>query len=86
MQTTKRRSRDSSGHHGVSVGDADGDGLDDIYVAQPYGFPNRLYRNRGDGTFEDATESYFPRFKQALEEEQNARITSLVNRDGFWMA
>jgi len=48
--------RDSNGHHGVSVGDADGDGLDDIYVAQPYGFPNLLYRNRGDGTFEDVTE------------------------------
>jgi len=48
--------RDSNGHHGVSVGDADGDGLDDLYVAQPAGLPNRLYRNRGDGTFEDATE------------------------------
>ena len=31
-------------------------------------------------------EQVFPRFKQALGEEQNARITSLVNRDGFWMA
>jgi tetratricopeptide (TPR) repeat protein len=49
--------RDSNGHNGVSVGDADGDGLDDVYVAQPYGFPNRLYRNRGDGTFEDVTET-----------------------------
>ena len=48
--------RDSNGHHGVSVGDADGDGLDDLYVAQPAGLPNRLYRARGDGTFEDATE------------------------------
>ena len=28
----------------------------------------------------------FPRFKEALNEEQNARVTSLVNRDGFWMA
>src|SRR4029079_15630145 len=45
--------RDSNGHHGVSVGDADGDGLDDLYVAQPAGLPNRLYRNRGDATFED---------------------------------
>ena len=48
--------RDSNGHHGVSVGDADGDGLDDVYVAQPSGLPNRLYRARGDGTFEDVTE------------------------------
>jgi hemerythrin superfamily protein len=28
----------------------------------------------------------FPRFKQALSDEQNARITSLVNRDGFWQS
>src|SRR3954447_14547364 len=31
-------------------------------------------------------EQVFPRFKQDLDEEQNAKITSLVNRDGFWMA
>jgi hemerythrin superfamily protein len=31
-------------------------------------------------------EQVFPRFKQAIDEQQNARITSLVNRDGFWMA
>jgi hemerythrin superfamily protein len=31
-------------------------------------------------------EEVFPRFKQDMDEEQNARITSLVNRDGFWMA
>jgi hypothetical protein len=48
--------RDSNGHHGISVGDADGDGLDDLYIAQPAGLPNRLYRNHGDATFEDITE------------------------------
>jgi Tfp pilus assembly protein PilF len=48
--------RDTNGHQGVSVGDADGDGLDDLYVAQPAGLPNRLYRNRGDSTFEDVTD------------------------------
>jgi Tfp pilus assembly protein PilF/peroxiredoxin len=47
---------DSMGHHGVSAGDADGDGLDDLYVAQPAGLPNRLFRNLGDGRFEDVTE------------------------------
>ena len=31
-------------------------------------------------------EQVFPTFKKALSEEQNDRITSLVNRDGFWMA
>lgn len=31
-------------------------------------------------------EEVFPRFKEGLTEEQNARITSLVNRDGFMMA
>ena len=43
------------GHHGLALGDFDGDGLEDLYVSQPGGLPNRLYRNRGDGTFSDAT-------------------------------
>ncbi|MGA2591892.1 MAG: VCBS repeat-containing protein, partial [Bryobacteraceae bacterium] len=48
---------DIYGHNGVSVGDIDDDGFDDVYVCQPAGLPNRLYRNRGDGTFEDITEA-----------------------------
>src|SRR4051812_2302656 len=31
-------------------------------------------------------EEVFPRFKEDLDEDHNARITSLVNRDGFWMS
>jgi hemerythrin superfamily protein len=31
-------------------------------------------------------EEVFPRFKREISEEQNDKITSLVNRDGFWMA
>jgi tetratricopeptide (TPR) repeat protein/peroxiredoxin len=46
---------DVYGHNGVSIGDIDGDGFDDLYVCQPGGLPNRLYRNRADGTFEDIT-------------------------------
>ncbi len=28
----------------------------------------------------------FPRFKQSMTEEQNAKLTSLVNKDGYWIA
>jgi hemerythrin superfamily protein len=31
-------------------------------------------------------EEVFPSFKADLTEQQNAKITSMVNRDGFWMA
>jgi Flp pilus assembly protein TadD/peroxiredoxin len=47
---------DVYGNCGLAVGDFDNDGFDDLYVCQPAGLPNRLYRNRGDGTFEDVTE------------------------------
>jgi tetratricopeptide (TPR) repeat protein/peroxiredoxin len=47
---------DVYGNHGVVVGDIDGSGFDSFYVSQPSGLPNRLFRNRGDGTFEDITE------------------------------
>ncbi len=39
---------------GVVVGDYDGDGFDDIYFLNQAG-PNGLFRNKGDGTFEDVT-------------------------------
>ncbi len=55
---------------GVAWGDYDGDGLPDLFLvnfAAPLGVPDaemaassatdRLYRNRGDGTFEDVTQS-----------------------------
>jgi tetratricopeptide (TPR) repeat protein len=48
---------DVYGNTGIAAGDYDGDGFDDLYICQPPGLPNRLYRNRGDGTFEDKTEA-----------------------------
>ena len=40
---------------GVAVGDIDGDGFEDVYFVNQLG-KNALYRNKGDGTFEDVTE------------------------------
>jgi hypothetical protein len=39
---------------GLAVGDYDNDGHEDIYFLNQHG-PNALYRNRGDGTFEDVS-------------------------------
>jgi hypothetical protein len=40
---------------GVAIGDFDGDGHDDVYFVNQLGC-NALFRNKGDGTFEDVTE------------------------------
>ncbi len=52
----RRASRGSAGGYGlgVTVGDYDNDGRPDLFVTRWGSYP--LYRNRGDGTFEDATE------------------------------
>ncbi len=44
---------DIFGNCGVSVGDIDGDGRDEIYLCQPQGLPNRLFRQSKPGVFED---------------------------------
>jgi hypothetical protein len=41
------------GHHGVAVGDVNKDGLDDLYVCDSGGLPNRLYLQQPDGTVRD---------------------------------
>ncbi len=42
------------GMHGLAVGDVDGDGLEDLYLPQPGGQPNRLLLHQPDGTLRDA--------------------------------
>ncbi len=44
-----------SGWEGIAIGDANGDGLDDVYVCQPGGLPNRLFIHKPDGTVFDAS-------------------------------
>ncbi|MHC4821480.1 MAG: FG-GAP repeat domain-containing protein, partial [Planctomycetota bacterium] len=40
---------------GIAIDDYDGDGDDDLYLLNQLG-KNRLFRNRGDGTFDDVTD------------------------------
>ena len=46
---------DIYGNNGIAVGDIDGDGWDELYICQPGGLPNRLYKLRG-GRMTDITE------------------------------
>ena len=46
---------DVYGQNGIAVGDIDNDGFDEIYVCQPGGLPNRLYRRGPDGALRDIT-------------------------------
>ena len=39
-----------SSYQGLTVGDVNGDGLDDLYVCQEVGLPNRLFIQNADGT------------------------------------
>ena len=45
----------SAGHHGLAIGDVNGDRLEDIYLCQPGGLPNRLYLQQPDGTVRDVS-------------------------------
>jgi len=44
---------DFNSHIGLAVGDANGDGLDDVYLCQGGGLPNRLYLQNADGSARD---------------------------------
>lgn len=43
------------GWEGLSIADVNGDGLDDLYVSQPGGLPNRMFVQNGDGTCRDTS-------------------------------
>jgi tetratricopeptide (TPR) repeat protein len=47
---------DVYGSNGIAVGDIDGDREDEVYVCQPGGLPNRLYKFGADGRLQDVTD------------------------------
>jgi hypothetical protein len=46
---------DVNGLQGLALGDINGDGLEDLYVAQQGGLPDRLYQRQPDGSLRDVS-------------------------------
>ena len=46
------------GTPGIALGDVNGDGLDDLYLCQEWGLPNRLFIQNPDGTLRDVSKSW----------------------------
>jgi hypothetical protein len=40
---------------GIAIADVDGDGLEDLYLCQPGGLPNKLFLHQPDGTLRDVS-------------------------------
>lgn len=49
---------DIYGSNGIAVGDLDNDGIDEVYVCQPGGLPNRLFKFVADGSVSDITDHW----------------------------
>ncbi len=64
------------GHHGLAVGDANGDGLDDVYLCQGGGLPNLLLVQNADGTLRDSSREAGVDF---LESTRSALFADLDN-------
>ncbi len=64
------------GNPGLAVGDVNGDGLDDLYVCQEAGLPNRLFLQRADGTAVDRSEEWGCNW---LESSRSALLVDLDN-------
>jgi hypothetical protein len=46
------------GNPGLAIGDINGDGLEDLYVCQEEGLPNRLFLHQSDGSAKDVSEEW----------------------------
>ena len=64
------------GNPGIALGDVNGDGLDDLYLCQESGLPNRLYLQRADGTVGEASAEWEVDF---LENSRGALLVDLDN-------
>lgn len=61
---------------GFGLGDVNGDGLDDLYVCEDPGLPNRLYLQQPDGTMKEVSETWGCDW---LEDSRSALLVDLDN-------
>lgn len=54
-ELTAKLEVDFVGQLGVTIGDVNGDGREDVFLCQPVGLPNRLYLQRPDGTLKEVS-------------------------------
>ncbi|MEM7234102.1 MAG: VCBS repeat-containing protein [Planctomycetota bacterium] len=64
-----------TGHHGLAVGDVNGDGRDDLYVCDGGSLPNRLYVQQADGTVLETSK------KAGVDWLEDSRAALLVDLD-----
>jgi hypothetical protein len=64
------------GTPGLAVGDVNGDGLDDLYLCQESGLPNRLFIQQPDGTAHEESNSWGVDW---LEDSRSALLIDLDN-------
>ncbi|MDB2673846.1 VCBS repeat-containing protein [Akkermansiaceae bacterium] len=65
-----------SGHHGLAVGDVNGDGLEDLYVCDGGSLPNQLYLQQADGTAKEVAIDWGVAW---LEDSRSALLIDLDN-------
>jgi hypothetical protein len=65
-----------SGTPGLAIGDVNGDGLDDLYLCQEGGLPNRLFIRTAEGTMRDASAG------SGADWVESTRSALLVDLDG----
>ena len=65
-----------TGHHGIAVGDVNGDGLEDLYVCDGGSLPNQLYLQQPDGTANEVAADWGVAW---LEDSRGALLIDLDN-------
>ena len=65
-----------TGHHGIAVGDVNGDGLEDLYVCDGGSLPNQLYLQQPDGSAHEVAAEWGVAW---LEDSRGALLIDLDN-------